>query len=187
MSHANQDLDIIWDSPVPLKGPAWAELTRAKLGQTIELMVLSSRPIATLTHFVRELGTKGRTFPCIKTNGKCPYCQAELRQVWKAYLGCWNPYKRCKTVAEITPEAYRGNDLLMRPDYDLRGKRMKMYRLGNKENGKVSVVFDEFNGKVKVMEPFDVRRALLLTWGLLLSQQTVESWVSAGQPALPQV
>lgn len=132
----------------------------AGIGGAVEGWVLSEAIIGIATHYYQR-----RTIPCVKHLGRCEGCEDWRRKPqWDGYLAVTEKTTRDKVVFQLTKGAVDHWTAKPVSDLSLRGKKIRLQRRGESEQGAVimSVTDDPFPGRLP-QDP-DVVASLARMW-----------------------
>jgi len=154
------DSPIQGEAPFPA-GQTRYHILRAGPGSPVRVVCLNSCVYGVRTHYV-----EGRTVPCTdQTRGYCDHC-AESKPRWYGYMGGLIPQVGRLALAEMTYEAAKACPMLHQVGVDLRGKLLKVERIGESKRGRVVATFEEMRIAVKLPRPHDIPAALCAIWGV---------------------
>lgn len=122
-----------WPDPAEVK--SFCEIIRPSFehGWKINALILSDWVYETRTHYV------GRTLPCNRPHGPCPYCKEGRADRWAGYLAVLRENKAGFAILEITPGATPVLKNWCETEGSLRGCVIEIERKKNKANAAVVV------------------------------------------------
>src|SRR5262245_45549347 len=106
-------------------------------GGEVSGWITSHRICAVWTHYLTDFpGGEPRTIPHVTPEHECEGCRRNIRQTWKAYLGCWDNQTATPFLADLTAESVRYEPRL-NSGQDLRGFLLTLRRPGRNRRGRV--------------------------------------------------
>ena len=133
---------------------------------SVEGWILSRQVQQFNTHYIDVHG-KGRTVPCIGRENGCQICGPFASLRWKGFLAIFNPSCTKPVISELTPYAFDHCRELNDLSYDLRGRWLKVTRLGNRPNGPVKATVSVRSDVPELPDEPDIRFTLMHVWGSL--------------------
>lgn len=160
------DPTVQWDdNPPENPGGRFIPIYSPKCGQTMRLIVLSDHVEGVWTHWV-----DGRTIPCVGKTAGCICGRLDLGRRWKGYVAAYEPEHGRVVLAELTLGAYTSiRERLTEVSYRLRGKVLRLWRAGGKDNARCSASFLDktlLDASTPLPAAPDVRETLRHIWGL---------------------
>jgi len=148
---------------------AWVDVKGPGPGEELFGLILDHTLTGVLTHWMPKVGNRSayQSAPCVAPPSSCDGCRINRPRQWRGDLGCWVPSNGKLWIAEITAEAARGCQELLRPDRGtLRGRVLKLRRPGRARNGRVHAAVDTAWKQYDALPPpIDTVAQLMRLWG----------------------
>jgi hypothetical protein len=154
----------------------WIPLWTPKPEAPLRGLIVTSRPLAVLVHWVNPTGLPkdGRTVPHTGPDGCCPIC-CTFNQIprWTSYLGVFCERSSRYVLFQVSQNAAQGcPPLQSESTIDLRGRRILLKRTGRSATSPVVAELSDIVVKDECCPPsISIRPALLRLWGLTSSKR----------------
>ncbi len=113
----------------------WVHVQKIKVGPPTTYRVLNESCSVVLTHFIETMGRMGRDAPHLIDPIFCVGCQVGQRPRLKPFLSCWCDAAARHVLLQLTEECLRLEpDLIPANKVNLRGRRITVWRDGNRPN-----------------------------------------------------
>jgi len=149
----------------PLPPPLMSEYVRLIYPHSktaLHVVAVGERVHGFLTHW-----WDGRAVPCKGPGEECWYCQQRQQPRWNGYLNVIALPSLRRRILCITEGAYRHSKTLRDHDGTLRGKGLKLERMGTAKNAPVRVQVGTPASQVTLPSDWDLTATLCRIWGIL--------------------
>lgn len=129
-------------------------------GRVVDNWILTdARLLGVMTHWIST-----HTFPCFGEDGECKECAGGAEPIWKGYAVAYAANRPIWAIVEVTQEAVWSCPLLWKPDLDLRGARLQLWRAGKATNAPVRAALDLGHVPHPPASPVDCLESLIRLW-----------------------
>lgn len=133
-------------------------------GRKLEGWILSQYAVGVFTHFVQDSEGRGRTRPCTSPTLPCAGCAWNTPRRWKGYVAIQTERTGQVGLAQFTVEAWRSAPSLQQQMETLRGRWLKLWRLGSARNSRMTALVEVRCPVPELLPCPEVERALLRIW-----------------------
>ena len=130
--------------------------------QPLHVVAVGERVHGFLTHW-----WDGKAIPCKGPGGECWHCKQGMQPRWNGYLNVVALPTLRRRILCITEGAYRHSKTLREHDGALRGKGLKLERMGIGKTAPVRVQVGSPGTEVTLPSDWDITACLCRIWGLL--------------------
>lgn len=157
----------LWEEPPDEERDFLCPIRSPKINKAVTGLVLSDQITGVRTYYDPGEGrdSRGKSQPCLGGPENCKGCRLGYDHRWKGYLACLDHTTGRFFVAEVTKEAYLTCEGFKTWKNQLRGKTLKLSRLGQDAQGRVTASLAFWAGDAsKLPSAFDVRATLERAW-----------------------
>ncbi len=130
------------------------------VGVVVDNWILTdARLLGVYTHWIST-----HTFPCFGSADDCPECKVGNDPIWKGYSVAYAANRPIWAVVEVTQEAIWSCPSLWKPEIDLRGARLQLWRSGKATNAPVRAALDLNHVLHPPASPVDCLESLIRLW-----------------------
>jgi len=160
---------VQWANHFPSGDGRFIEVVSPKTTQPIFMVITSERWLGVYTHHF-----DGRTRPCTGSELDCEGCHRRLARRWKASVCGVTFGNNRPVIIELTHVAVQSCPSMIPPDFNLRGRRIKIWRTRPDKQSQVRCSLESVSPDYTVPTPFNLVRALYKVWGMAYDEDSDE-------------
>ncbi len=114
--------------PLPERTTDYVRVVYPRVERPVSCTSLSATVLGVKMHWAEK-----NSFPCIRDYDSCPWCKQNLRKLWYGWILATDHVKRGTVLVQLTETAVRANAQLCNPSVDLRGAKIELERIADKD------------------------------------------------------